>query len=410
MNILYIAYSCDPYEGSEDKIGWRVPYECAKTNRVFVITKEEHRKPVERYMQTHQVDNIEHFYVDIPPVFKRFFRGFLYSARLNIWHRHALAVARQICRDENIQLIHQITPVEFRAIGRYAQIPGVKFVCGPMGGGEQIPKGLRYYAKAHKHIEILRSAMNWMTVCSFRWRHVMKVKQYDKLMFANSETRNCLVGKNRNKSDFSIMTEIAIDSLPLQNVKQEEQNRQNIVFLAAGRMIYRKGFDFLLDVVERLPDNLNYECRIIGDGPELKKLRARAESSSVLKKHVIFTGAVPYELMKTEYTNADVFILPSIRETTGSVLLEAMSQGLPIITVKRFGGAELVDEETGWFFDGVDRETFIGSCCDAMMQCIMDRGEVLRRGMNAAVKVECFTWEKKNLYYQDVYREVIDLE
>ena len=34
MNILYIAYSCNPFAGSEDKIGWCVPYESSKTNKV----------------------------------------------------------------------------------------------------------------------------------------------------------------------------------------------------------------------------------------------------------------------------------------------------------------------------------------------------------------------------------------
>ena len=43
MNILYIAYSCNPFAGSEDKIGWCVPYEISKTNTVYVITKEEQR-------------------------------------------------------------------------------------------------------------------------------------------------------------------------------------------------------------------------------------------------------------------------------------------------------------------------------------------------------------------------------
>ena len=41
MNILYIAYSCSPKSGSEEKIGWSIPLESAKSNNVFVITKEE---------------------------------------------------------------------------------------------------------------------------------------------------------------------------------------------------------------------------------------------------------------------------------------------------------------------------------------------------------------------------------
>ena len=70
MNILYIAYSCDPYEGSEDRIGWSVPFESAKTNCVYVITKEEQRTSVERFLRENPVKNIKFYFVDIPAFYK----------------------------------------------------------------------------------------------------------------------------------------------------------------------------------------------------------------------------------------------------------------------------------------------------------------------------------------------------
>lgn len=74
MNILYIAYSCNPFAGSEDKIGWCVPYESSKTNKVYVITKEEQREPVEKYLQSHPLENIKFYYVDIPNSYKKIFK------------------------------------------------------------------------------------------------------------------------------------------------------------------------------------------------------------------------------------------------------------------------------------------------------------------------------------------------
>lgn len=71
MNILYIAYSCNPFAGSEDKIGWCVPCESSKTNKVYVITKEEQREPVEKYLQSHPLENIKFYYVDIPNFYKK---------------------------------------------------------------------------------------------------------------------------------------------------------------------------------------------------------------------------------------------------------------------------------------------------------------------------------------------------
>ena len=113
MNILYIAYSCNPFAGSEDKIGWCVPYESSKTNKVYVITKEEQREPVEKYLQSHPLENIKFYYVDIPNFYKKIFKGFMYSGRLNVWNRRVLPLAKKISADQKIDVIHQITPNTF---------------------------------------------------------------------------------------------------------------------------------------------------------------------------------------------------------------------------------------------------------------------------------------------------------
>lgn len=191
MNILYIAYSCNPFAGSEDKIGWCVPYESSKTNKVYVITKEEQREPVEKYLQSHPLENIKFYYVDIPNFYKKIFKGFMYSGRLNVWNRRVLPLAKKICADQKIDVIHQITPIEFRAIGDYGKIANIKFVCGPLGGGESLPNGLKDYAKGHEIIEVVRSGINrWYR---FKLRITGKLNRCDYIMFANKETQEFLV-------------------------------------------------------------------------------------------------------------------------------------------------------------------------------------------------------------------------
>lgn len=135
MRILYIAYSCAPSSGSENRIGWCVPLEMAKNNEVFVITKAEHKEVISDFLRLNPISNIHFEYVDIPNIYKELFNGFMYSARLNLWHHRAVKVADRICVREKIQIIHQITPVEIRAIGDYGRIKGVYFVAGPLGGG-----------------------------------------------------------------------------------------------------------------------------------------------------------------------------------------------------------------------------------------------------------------------------------
>lgn len=408
MNILYIAYSCDPYAGSEDKIGWNIPLESAKSNRVCVITKEEQRRNVEKYLGTHEVENLKFYFVDIPQIYKKIFKGFLYSGRLNIWHRQVFPLAKKICEEKQIEIIHQITPIEFRAIGDYYNLHNVKFVCGPLGGGEQLPNSFREYAKGHNAVEVLRETVNqW---CRIVLRITGKLSKCGYILFANRETYNYL---SSGTKDDKVFFDNGLRNDELLSIEEIEKKRDVIrekefcTFLVAGRMIYRKGHAFLLDALEQIPENLAYECRIVGSGPEQKKLEDRCRQSKKLSEHVKFTGMIPYEQMQEEYAKADVFVMPSIRETTGTVLLEAMSKGIPIITANQFGGAVLLDQESGWLYEGWNKESYIDSIKGALIECIQNPDEIKRRGMNARKNAEQYTWEKKNQFYQRIYEELM---
>ncbi len=400
MNILYIAYSCNPFAGSEDKIGWCVPYESSKTNKVYVITKEEQREPVEKYLQSHPLKNIKFYYVDIPNFYKKIFKGFMYSGRLNVWNRRVLPLAKKICADQKIDIIHQITPIEFRAIGDYGKIANIKFVCGPLGGGESLPNGLKNYAKGHEIIEVVRSGINrWYR---FKLRITGKLNRCDYIMFANKETRDFL-GLDEN---FPLVTEIAADEISIEKRTISNDINDERVFLFAGRMVYRKGLELLFDAIMEIPDEWKYIVKIVGDGSDFLHLKHRCESNSLLSAHVQFMGAVQYSEMQREYELSDVLIMPSIRETTGTVLIEAMSQGMPVITINKFGGAILVDENTGWLYNGENRKSYIDGLKNAMVACIENPKEVERRGQNAREKVKGYTWKRKCNQYEEIYKSL----
>lgn len=117
-------------------------------------------------------------------------------------------------------------------------------------------------------------------------------------------------------------------------------------------------------------------------------------------------GAVEYSEMQREYEMSDVLIMPSIRETTGTVLIEAMSQGMPIITINKFGGAILVDENTGWLYSGENRKSYIAGLKNAMVACIVNPKEVEKRGQNARKKVKDYTWKRKCDQYEKIYKRL----
>lgn len=397
MNILYIAYSCSPIYGSEDSVGWNIPLASSESNNVFVITKIESRNSIDEYLKEHGNVSVRFFYVDIPRMYKKFFRGFLYSGLLNIFHREALSIARDICKEYGIDIIHQITPVEFRAIGNYWKIPNVKFVCGPLGGAEYAPNGLWTYTKGHRAVETLRKWVNgW-----HRWKYNLTgcLRKCDCLIYANAETKEYL------GMEGPIITEVAVgrlrEQLPIKD------NHGQCVFLVAGRMIYRKGHRFLLDAVRRIHSDKDYIVRILGVGEELPLLKKIVDADEGLRKRIVFVGKIPYREMEKEYDKADVFILPSLRETTGSVLLEAIGNGLPVIAINKFGSGLIVNDDIGWTYKGNSQEEYLDSLANVMEYCIDHPEEVRRKAMNALTESAKYTWERKVGQFSEIYQRVL---
>ena len=100
MNILYIACSCSPCYGSEDKIGWNIPIMSSRENKVFVVTFEKNRESIEKYLSDNELNNISFYYIDIPDIYKKIFSGFLLSGRLNVWHKRAYKLVESICKEK----------------------------------------------------------------------------------------------------------------------------------------------------------------------------------------------------------------------------------------------------------------------------------------------------------------------
>lgn len=119
--------------------------------------------------------------------------------------------------------------------------------------------------------------------------------------------------------------------------------RPNILFV--GRLQGRKRIDVLLRACASLPEEIQPNLTIIGQGPELNSLSSLARN---IYPKVKFHGAIHGSELAPFFKAADLFILPG---TGGLAVQEAMSYGLPIIIGEGDGtNDDLVRPENGWQF------------------------------------------------------------
>jgi len=121
--------------------------------------------------------------------------------------------------------------------------------------------------------------------------------------------------------------------------------------LAVGRLVEKKGFHFLIAALAGL--KIPFTLTIVGDGPERERLRQLVILNN-LENRVVFRGPLTHSELPKMYAEADVVVVPSIRDRTGdrdglpNVVLEAMASGRAIVAsdVGAIASA-IVDHENG---------------------------------------------------------------
>ena len=122
------------------------------------------------------------------------------------------------------------------------------------------------------------------------------------------------------------------------------------VVFAAGRLVRKKGFEYLIDALAMLPRNLGVLVVLAGGGDLEEELRARAESAGVSDR-IRFVGNLSQDDVAAWLATADMVAVPSVRDDSGNVdglpnvVLEALASGTPLISTPAGGIGSVVEHE-----------------------------------------------------------------
>jgi len=124
--------------------------------------------------------------------------------------------------------------------------------------------------------------------------------------------------------------------------------------LFAGRVTRQKGPDYFIDAAARVARELpQVRFAVAGSGDRLQAIRQRAAALG-LRNRIAFTGFLPGPELDRLYSEADVYVLPSVSEPFGLTALEALRQGTPVIVSRDAGVSEVVRHVLRVDFGDVD--------------------------------------------------------
>ena len=183
---------------------------------------------------------------------------------------------------------------------------------------------------------------------------------------------------------------------------------QPVHFVFLGRLADWKGVDLLLKAFVPVTTKIDAVLEIIGGGEMRGELEAQTAHLGLSNK-AIFSGWQSQDQCAIKLQQADVLVLPSLREPGGAVVLEAMAVGLPVIATNWGGPSDYIDATCGILVEPDSRENFVKGLTEAMLK--LAQSPELRESMGRAgysrVR-EHFDWERKVDRMIEIYQQTID--
>ena len=163
------------------------------------------------------------------------------------------------------------------------------------------------------------------------------------------------------------------------------------IVLFVGRLIPRKGLQFLVEAAKRVvKERGDALFVIVGDGPLRSNLIAHLVGIN-MSGNFLFLGDVKENILPTLYNCADVFVLPSVQEGQGIALLEAQASAKPVVAFNVGGVREAVREGQSGLLVERGNSSLLA---EAILKLLSDSS--LRRKMGASGRefvLANYTWD-----------------
>jgi glycosyltransferase involved in cell wall biosynthesis len=219
---------------------------------------------------------------------------------------------------------------------------GPPLIIGPIGGGETSPfplrDGLGFRGKV---LESLRDLSN----ATININPILRtgLKRAAVVFTKTSDTRNLLSEAQRDKS--VVFIEVSVPETQIGHPRAMRQGSPRLLY--AGRLLYWKGVHIAIrafaQVLSKLP---SARLTIVGRGPEEARLRADVIAHDI-SQNVDFISWLPQRELTCLYNNHDLLLFPSLHDSSGWVVLEALCQGLPVVCLDVGGPKDIVTLKSG---------------------------------------------------------------
>ena len=407
MKILINAYACSPGMGSEPGMAWNWVSNLAKFCELHIITEGEFREKIETVVPTLEQGGNMHFYYN--PVSEEIrkmcwnqgdWRFYKYYRE---WQWKTYLMAKDICQKEHIDILHQLNMIGFREPGYLWQLSkenGVPFVWGPVDAKDKFP--VAYLDGAGLKTKLFMRLKNFLTGIQLRYskRVLLAARQSSVIFSASSNSQRSF--KKYMNIDSPLLNETGcyVQDHPM----VDKTDKETFDVLWVGKMDFRKQLALALQTVAKSENN-KLRLHIMGGG-DAESYQSLAKSYGIADK-CIWHGAVSHDEVQDIMQKSDIFLFTSVAEGTPHVVLEAISNNLPVVCFDTCGQGDAVNDKVG-------RKIPLSSPCQSvsdfakLLNELEDNRSLLKQlSENCKERQQELSWEEKAKTMMEWYEKIL---
>lgn len=402
MSILILADDCNPEWPSLPIVGYKYALALSRVARVTVATHVRNRENIEKVAP----NGIKFVYLDneriAAPLYKlalkmRGGNEVAWSTNMIMQYIPYIAFEREVwvafraeLKAGKFDIVHRITPMSPTLPSYIANKLSCPFVIGPLNGNLPWPKQFRGEQKRER--ESIRGL-----------RALAKYLPYAKSTFRSADL--VLAGFEHTISELEPQASGRVVNFPEIGFDPSifHANREKAAFsgpgpfrfLFAGRLVPYKLPEVAIRAFVGDADLKNNLLHIVGDGPEIDRLR-EIVASEKLEDVVYFEGRRSQAELAGMMRSFDAFVFPSIRELGAGVVIEAMACGMTCIVADYGAPGHLASKGRGLTVPLGLIDDYVDAFRQALLICVKNperATDIAAQGQ--AYAHEYYTWSRK---------------
>lgn len=409
--VLLSAYQCSPQGGSVSHIGWQWYSRLAKRVPVTLVTHIRNRTALLEagiplydseviFIDTERFTG--HLYRFVCWLFPHTEYPVSLFTSVDFYFYDWIAVSQLKKRQqlgETWDIVHQVTPVSPKSATRLHTLHHPT-ILGPWNGGLTLSWAFP---------KVILQDLNWLYPIRYLGHLVDLVLRSTHcaalILTATQATLNNIPTRYHPRCKFFLENGVDLTTFTPAPWPLPPSDTEPLRIVFVGRLVAFKGLPMLLEAIAQYPQPI--QLTVVGEGPLKQSWQALTEQLGITALVTWCGNANAREVV--EHLHAvHVLCLPSVRESGGAVLLEAMACARPIIAIRYGGPAELIDNEVGHLIASNGSKAVITALVNCFYDIVAHPEQWRQRGEKGRQRAEkLYGWEERIVEMLKIYQHLL---